>query len=77
MGKTGYLLIGGLVGAVASLAYTYLFAPARDTTYDGNYRSRWDWAIEEGRRAAIEQEAELRRQFEQAKLPQPRLSAED
>ncbi len=76
MGKTTYLLIGGLVGAAAGLVYTYVFGPARGTRYDGTYRSRWDWAIEEGRRAAIEQEAELRRQLELAKLPKPKESGE-
>ncbi|MCC6165910.1 MAG: hypothetical protein IT329_01665 [Caldilineaceae bacterium] len=72
VGKSGYLLIGGLIGAAAGLVYTYLFGPARDTAFDGTYRSRWDWAQEEGQRAAIEQEAELRRQFELAKLPKPK-----
>ncbi|HXF60264.1 MAG TPA: hypothetical protein VNK95_01525 [Caldilineaceae bacterium] len=67
MGKTGYLLIGGLVGAAAAAVYSYLFAPARGTTFDSHYRSRWDWAVEEGNRAADAHERELRRQFELAK----------
>jgi hypothetical protein len=68
----GYLLIGAAVGAAVSAVYAYLFAPAQEATFDAGYRSRWDWAIEEGNRAAAAHELEMRSQFEQAKLPQPR-----
>jgi hypothetical protein len=72
VGKLGYLLIGGVMGAAAAAVYTYLFAPAQGTTFDGAYRSRWDWAVDEGNHAAEAQARELRRQFELAKLPQPK-----
>ena len=67
MGKVSSFMIGGVVGALTGLAIDYLFGPARDTAYDQRYRSRLDHALEEGQKAADEQEAEMRRQFEAAK----------
>jgi gas vesicle protein len=67
MGKTGAFVIGSLIGAAAAAVYAYVFAPAQGTAFDGAYRSRWDFAIDEGNRAAAEQEAALRRQVEEMK----------
>lgn len=63
MSKGMYLLIGAALGAAAGTVLNYLLGPADDTTYDANYRSRLDFAFEEGRRAAEEKEGELRRQI--------------
>ena len=63
MGKFSSFVIGGVVGVVTGLAIDYLFGPARDTTYDERYRSRLDHALEEGQKAADEQEAAMRRKF--------------
>ncbi|MBK8047753.1 MAG: hypothetical protein IPK16_11855 [Anaerolineales bacterium] len=65
MGKISYLIIGGLAGAAAGLALRYFFGPAKGTTYDANYRSRLDYALEEGRRASIDRENELRLQLKE------------
>ena len=73
MGKTSYLIIGALVGAAAGAVVNYLFGPASDTTYDRNYRSRLDAALEAGERAADARELELRNRFIAAKSAQPRL----
>ena len=67
MGKTSSALIGAAVGIVAGFVVNYLFGAANDTTFDKNYQSRLDKALEEGRLAAEEHEAELRRQLAQAK----------
>lgn len=67
MGKSSYLLIGALAGAAVAMAYHYFFGPAPKTTYDQNYRSRLDYALEEGQRAALEQQTRLQRQFEEYK----------
>jgi hypothetical protein len=69
MGKGSYFLIGALAGAVGSAVYLYIFGPARGTTYDEKYRSRLDWALEQGEQAAAQREAELWRKFEEAKAP--------
>ncbi len=66
-------LIGVAVGAMAAAAYTYIFGPAPNATFDVSYRSRLDNALAEGERAAKEHEAELRRQFEESKRPRPRV----
>ncbi len=66
MGKFSNFIIGSLVGTAAGVAISYLFAPSQGTTFDENYRSRWDWALEEGQKAADERERELRRQFDRA-----------
>ena len=67
MGKTSYLLIGAAAGAAAAMVYRYFFGPAPKTTYDENYRSRLDYALDEGERAALAQQAKLQRQFEEYK----------
>ncbi|MEI2776565.1 MAG: hypothetical protein V9G19_11485 [Tetrasphaera sp.] len=67
MGKTSYLLIGAVAGAAVAMVYHYFFGPAPKTTYDENYRSRLDYALDEGERAALAQQARLQRQFEEYK----------
>lgn len=69
--------VGAAIGVAASALYNYLFAPAPETKLDGSYRSRLDWALAEGERAAAAREAELRAQFEQAKLAPPPKPAEN
>ena len=71
MKRWAYVAIGGLVGAAASVVYNYLFGPAPGTTFDQHYQSRLDWALAAGEQAAAQREAELRAQFEAAKLPRP------
>jgi len=63
MGRTSYLLIGAAIGAAVAAALNYFLGPAPGTTYDATYRSRLDFALDEGRRAAVEREQELRRQL--------------
>jgi hypothetical protein len=63
MNRTAYLLIGAAAGAAIAAALHYFLGPAPGTTYDANYRSRLDFALEEGRRAAAAREQELRRQL--------------
>lgn len=72
MSKTLYFVVGAAVGAAAGLVYDYLFSPARATKFDGSYRSRLDWALDEGEKAADLREQELRLEFEAAKVA-PRL----
>lgn len=67
MGKTSNLIIGMALGAAVGIAINYLFGPTLDAQFNAQYRSRWDRALEEGKVAAAEREAELRRQFEVAK----------
>jgi gas vesicle protein len=69
MGKTSNFIIGALLGAAAGVAVSYLFGPANNTTYDKHYQSRLDKALSDGRRAADDAEADLRRQFEAGRLP--------
>lgn len=64
MGKSINFVAGFLAGLAAAGVFHYLFGPARGTTYDQQYRSRLDWALEEGEKAAQAQEAELRRAYE-------------
>lgn len=64
MNRTTYLFIGAAAGAALAAALHYFLGPAPGTTYDANYRSRLDWALEEGRRAATAREQELRQQLE-------------
>ena len=75
-GKSHFLAIGALAGAAVASVVTFLFVPARGTTFDENYRSRLDWALDEGQRTADARELELRRQFEQAKQPISRASGD-
>lgn len=75
MSKTLYLIAGAAIGAAVGLAYDYLFSPANATKFDKSYRSRWDWALDEGEKAAAARELELRAQFEAAKRnPPPRTA---
>jgi hypothetical protein len=67
MGKISNLVIGIALGTAVGVVVNYLFGPARDTSLNEHYRSRWDRAIEEGQQAAEEREAELRREFAEAK----------
>ena len=60
MGKSGYLLIGAMVGAAIAFTITYFLGPTEATTYDENYRSRLDYALDEGKRAAAARETQLR-----------------
>lgn len=72
MSKTIYFVLGAAVGAAAGLTYDYLFSPAKETKFDGSYRSRLDWALEEGEKAAALREQQLRLEFEAAKRrPRP------
>jgi len=67
MGKFSNFMIGVAIGVASGLVVNYLFGPANDAEDDGSYQSRLDQALEEGRRAAQEKEAELRRDFENGK----------
>lgn len=67
MGKMSNFLVGAAVGAAAALVVNYLLGPANDTTFDEHYQSRVDKALADGKRAADDREAELRRQFEEGK----------
>jgi hypothetical protein len=73
MNKWGYVAIAGIVGAAAGAVYNYLFAPAPETTFDGSYQSRLDWAIAEGENAAAARTIELRAEFEANKRSRPAL----
>lgn len=50
MGKTSSAIIGATIGAVAGfiVVWKFLFGPANDTTFDKNYQSRPDRALEKG-----------------------------
>ncbi len=67
MGKLSSALIGAAIGASAGFVVKYLFGPANDTRIDATYQSRLDHALREGKRAADDHEAELRRQLAQAR----------
>ena len=60
VGKSGYLLIGAMVGAAVAFTINYFLGPTEATTYDENYRSRLDFALDEGKRAAAARETQLR-----------------
>jgi len=75
MGRVFSFLIGATIGVLAATAVTYLFGPARDTTFDQQYRSRWDQALADGRQAAAEHEAALRQQLAAAKQSPPQSTA--
>lgn len=60
VGKSGYLLIGAMVGAAVAFTINYFLGPTEATTYDENYRSRLDYALDEGKRAAAARETQLR-----------------
>lgn len=57
------MLLGAAIGAGVAAALNYFLGPAPGTTYDADYRSRWDYALDEGRRAALAREQELRQQL--------------
>lgn len=67
MGRVLSFLLGAAIGVTAATVVTYLFGPARDTTFDQHYRSRWDQALADGKQAADEHEAALRQQLAAAK----------
>jgi gas vesicle protein len=67
MGKLSNFLLGAALGAAVGVVFNYLFGPAQGTEFTQNYRSRWNKALDEGQQAADEREAELRRQFAEAK----------
>ncbi|MCE7983589.1 MAG: hypothetical protein DYG89_20645 [Caldilinea sp. CFX5] len=67
-------LLGATVGVLTATVVTYLFGPARNTTFDQHYRSRWDQALADGRQAADEHEAALRQQLAAAKQSTPSQS---
>ncbi len=71
MKKSVALVLGGVVGTAVGLAVNYLFGAGSTTTFDENYRSRWDLALQEGRQAAAAHELELRRQLASAKSSNP------
>jgi len=72
MGKFSNLLIGTILGTAVGVLAAYLFAPAKETGFDQSYRSRLDHALDEGRKAAADREAELRQEFITAKQPRPK-----
>ncbi len=63
MSRGSYLLVGAVLGAAVAAALNYLLGPAPGTTYDANYRSRLDFAFDEGRRAAADREQTMRQQL--------------
>ncbi|MBU6349282.1 MAG: hypothetical protein KGS73_03900 [Chloroflexi bacterium] len=69
MGQKRYLWVGALLGVGVALLLAYLLGPAPGTQYDANYRSRLDHALDEGRRAAAEQEERLRRRLNDLRRP--------
>jgi hypothetical protein len=62
-------LIGAVLGAAVAYTINYFFGPTEAATYDQNYRSRLDYALEEGKRAATAREIEMRRELETLRLP--------
>ena len=71
MGWLVSFVVGAAAGLASSAVFHYLFAPASEATRDGNYRSRLDWALAEGEKAAAEKERALRLELEAAKQPKP------
>lgn len=69
MGKSGYLLFGAALGAAVAIAINYFLGPTDAATYDENYRSRLDFALEEGKRAAARRELEMRGQLQTLRMP--------
>lgn len=69
MGKSAYLLFGAVLGAAVAYTVNYFFGPTEAATYDQNYRSRLDYALDEGRRAAAARELEMRSQLQTLRLP--------
>jgi hypothetical protein len=71
MGWLVSFAVGAAAGLATSAVFHYLFAPASETARDENYRSRLDWALAEGEKAAAEKERALRLELEAAKQPKP------
>lgn len=69
MGKGMYLLLGAALGAAVAYSINYFFGPTDAATYDEKYRSRLDYALEEGQRAATAREIEMRTQLQTLRLP--------
>ena len=68
MGKSGYLLFGAMVGAAVAFTINYFLGPTAVTTYDENYRSRLDYALDEGKRAAAARETQLRGELQTLRI---------
>ena len=77
MGWLVSFAVGAAAGLATSAVFHYLFAPASEATRDGKYRSRLDWALAEGERAAAEKERALRLELEAAKQPKPVTPSEE
>lgn len=77
MNKSVAVVLGGAIGALAAIAYTYLLGPAEQTRYDSSYQSRLDFALAEGQRAATEKELELTTQYRLARSRPVLSSLED
>lgn len=73
MGRTSSFIVGTTIGVVMATVVTYLFGPARETSFDQTYRSRWDQALADGKQAALEHETLLRQQLAVAKQARPSL----
>jgi hypothetical protein len=69
VGKSGYLLLGAAFGAAVAFAINYFLGPTDAATYDENYRSRLDFALDEGKRVAAQRELEMRGQLQTLRLP--------
>jgi hypothetical protein len=69
VGKSAYLLLGAAFGAAVALVVNYFLGPTDAATYDEHYRSRLDFALEEGKRAAAAREAEMRTEMQTLRLP--------
>lgn len=51
VGKAENLAVGLIIGAAVGAAIAYIFGPSRSTTFDASYRSRWERALAEGKKA--------------------------
>jgi len=67
MGKISNFVIGAVLGTGVGVVINYLFGPSRDTQFNAQYRSRKNQTLEDGKQTADKLEAELRRQFLEAK----------
>ncbi|MEZ4863183.1 MAG: hypothetical protein R3C14_17825 [Caldilineaceae bacterium] len=66
-GRFTSFVVGAAIGALSGWVINYLWGPSNDADITVAYQSRWDYALSEGRTAAAEREAELRRQFAEVK----------
>lgn len=62
-------MLGAALGAAAAFVINYFLGPTDAATYDENYRSRLDYALDEGKRAAAARELELRGELQALRLP--------